>query len=181
MRRDGDLGRIRSRDHRSRYCCDRDHGEPWSFPWFDEWDRCTDGASRNCKIFPGREGDRAGVRFSIMYSSFLHIGRFRSVYRLRSKTIWWFIRARFAVVADPRGNDRQSLDGLERIRVGVVARCEWQRGNYLFDRKLRSNGNPYRRFDHGCTGNDIVGYDFPTHAWHGNQNDAFDREFCRRM
>ena len=175
MRRNGHLGEAR----RTHYWCR--HQRYWNYRKPRSISRThapnwrANGTSKNGQIFLRRQGNCPRIWLPALYPPFLYFRWFRRKHLTWAQRIRQPLRARLAVVSDPRGHDRQSTFGLERIRTRALARCQRQRRDHLLYRKLWPNGHPYRRLHHGGARHDPFRYHLPKNARYGHQHDAFYR------
>ena len=175
------MGKIRCRAHRRGHRCDQHHRRPRTVPPVDGQDRRGNRPVQDRPFVPQGQGDRSGIRFPAVHPPLVHLGRYGCFARIRQGQIRGSAPTRSGSLAHPRSTHRQSADGLERIRVGTLARQERQRDHHHHHRKPRPDGYPHRRLDHHRAGHDPLRPHIPAHARHGHPHDARHRQLLRRV
>ncbi len=128
----------------------------------------------------GADGARRG-RPAGDHPPLLHARRHRRRHRLQPRGVPRHRRARPRRLADQRGADRGERARLEGVRDGGRPRQGGQLHHRLLDRERRSDGRPYRRFDHRRAGADADRQGIPDHARRLDRGAARDRRRDRRL
>ena len=144
-------------------------------------DRPGDAAlASNKDADPGPAGARR-YRPAGDHPAVVHARRHRRRHRLQQRGIHRDRRARHRRLAHQRSADRGIGARLERVRDGGGARQERQLHHHLLDRKHRSDGRTYRRFDHRGAGADAHRQGISDHARRLDRGVARDRGGNRRL